>query len=133
MNNTTQKRNLVMEGNAGGLADALLAGAEGAEVLGGLGDDVGEELDNDAALKLAASADVQVAPRPNHRHRRRSRSEWGVERDENPKNDRRGFGHETAGPASGRGPTPPRRPGRQEVPLSPLVSVGPDFGVRFKS
>lgn len=34
---------------AAGVAEALLAGAEGAEVLGGLGDDVVEELEVDAA------------------------------------------------------------------------------------
>ena len=50
---------LVVQGDAG-LADALLAGAEGAEVFGGLGHEVGVELHDDAAGGLAADGDVEV-------------------------------------------------------------------------
>lgn len=55
-----------MEGDAGVGANALLAGAEGPEVLGGHGDDVTVELHHDPPLELPANADVQVAPRPRH-------------------------------------------------------------------
>lgn len=45
-----------------GIAEALLAGAEGAEVLGGLGDDVVEEVELDAAVGGAVGGfDVEVA------------------------------------------------------------------------
>lgn len=49
---------LVVEGLAR-LADALLAGAQGAEVLGRLGDEVGVQLHGDAADGLAAEGDVE--------------------------------------------------------------------------
>lgn len=41
---------LVVEGDAGVGADALFAGAEGAEILGSFGNDVVEELHNDPAF-----------------------------------------------------------------------------------
>lgn len=41
---------LVVEGDAGVGADALFAGAEGAEILGGFGNNVVEELDDDPAF-----------------------------------------------------------------------------------
>lgn len=50
-----------MEAGAG-IAEALLAGAEGAEVLGGLGHDVVEEVELDAAVCGAVRGlDVEVA------------------------------------------------------------------------
>lgn len=52
---------LVVQGDAGGGADAHLAGAERAEVVGGLGDDVGEELHHEPPLQLCADGDVHEA------------------------------------------------------------------------
>lgn len=49
---------LVVQGRAG-LAQALLAGAQAAEVLGRLGDEVGVELHGDAAGGLVADGDVE--------------------------------------------------------------------------
>ena len=56
---------LVAEGLPGA-AGALLAGAESAEVLGSLGDDVSEELEDDAASRSAADGDVEVHTRVDH-------------------------------------------------------------------
>ena len=41
-------------------AETLFAGAEGAEVLGRLGHDVGAEFDDDPAQRLAVGSDIQV-------------------------------------------------------------------------
>jgi hypothetical protein len=55
---TVEGRTLVMQRLAGG-AEALLAGAEAAKVLGRLGDGVGEELHDDAAGPGLADEDVE--------------------------------------------------------------------------
>lgn len=49
-----------------GLADALLASAKAAEVLGSLRDDIREELENDPASGLATDGDVEEDPRTAH-------------------------------------------------------------------
>lgn len=50
-----------MERDAGAGTDALLAGAERSEILGGFGDNGGVELDEDPALEFASDADIEVA------------------------------------------------------------------------
>jgi hypothetical protein len=52
-----------MEQHAGVGVDALLAGAEGAEVLHRARDHGGEELDHDPSLQFAVDANVEEAPR----------------------------------------------------------------------
>lgn len=56
-----QKEDLAVQGDAGGGAYAHLRCAESAEVVGGLGDDVGEELHREPPLQLAAHGDVHDA------------------------------------------------------------------------
>jgi len=56
---TVEAGALVVEGLAGA-ASALLAGAESAEVLGGLGGLVGEKLHDNAARGRTANGDVEV-------------------------------------------------------------------------
>lgn len=57
---------LVVEGGAGVRANALLAGTESSEILGGLRDDVSVELGDDPPFELPSDADVHEAPRPRH-------------------------------------------------------------------
>lgn len=59
LDDTVESGALVVERDAS-LADALLAGAEGAEVLGGLGHQRGVQLHDDAAGGLAVDGDVEV-------------------------------------------------------------------------
>jgi len=62
---TVEATALVVEGLAGG-AGALLAGAESAEVLSGLGDGVGVELHLETAGRGAADGDVEEDNRVGH-------------------------------------------------------------------
>lgn len=65
LDDTVELGALVAEGLAR-LAHALLAGAESAEVLSGLGDDVGEELKDDAASSNTADGDIEENTRVDH-------------------------------------------------------------------
>lgn len=56
---------LVVEGLST-LAHSLLAGTEAAEVLGRLGDDVAEELEDDASRSSTANSDVKEDLRASH-------------------------------------------------------------------
>ena len=51
-------QDLVVERDAGVGADAFLAGAKRSEILGGFGDDVVVELDDDSAFELPSNANV---------------------------------------------------------------------------
>lgn len=58
LDNTVEDGALVVQGLAS-LADTLLASAEAAEVLGGLGNEVGVQLHGDATGRLAADGDIE--------------------------------------------------------------------------
>jgi hypothetical protein len=62
-----------MEKHAGVGVDALLAGAEGAEVLRRARDHGGEELDHNPSLQFAVDANVEEAPRVPQDHLRTRR------------------------------------------------------------
>ena len=60
LDNTVEDGSLVAETFSRGFAGAALAGAEGAEVLGGFGDDVIVEFEGNAAFVVVADLDVEV-------------------------------------------------------------------------
>lgn len=62
----TKEEDLEVEGDTGVGTDALFAGAESSEILGGFGNDIVEEFDDDSAFQLAGDGDIEEAFRVYH-------------------------------------------------------------------
>lgn len=78
LDDTVEARALEGERLLGGLADALLAGAERTEVLGSARDDVRAQLHDDAARGTATNGDIKKDARQGHDRKQTLNNPWLV-------------------------------------------------------